>query len=279
MFPETLKILLGQSKSRTPRSEIEKSETQNLNDWLDFNDLDHATAKDIIDQVLSKFDIKGSQQPKTKSIDLSANDAFKICTKALRLRLPKLIKEIELISQEAPRCLSPLVAKHPLAFTFDLGYQNLPFISLHFRNRDCDLLAMAHEFGHALQIVASWDSGHDQMPTLARECCAFLSEIILLEHLKTDFPSLLDAYHSDNMLYFGAYTHEIAKALNDPSLLYKYVWNYPIARYAAQSIAINCTAEGVQQIFSAGPSGGAFLTATLQEQQNAQVHPHDLWRL
>ena len=69
---------------------------------------------------------------------------------------------------------------------FTVQTDSYPIVVLCYRGRIVDLLTVAHEFGHAVQSLAS---GPDFVPPVNREICAFVSELALLKMLRSDLPA------------------------------------------------------------------------------------------
>ncbi|MEM6487450.1 MAG: hypothetical protein AAF677_04140, partial [Pseudomonadota bacterium] len=102
-----------------------------------------------------------------------------------------------------------------------------------------DLLWLAHEFGHAVQAVAA--DGCD-VPPVARETCAFLAELALLDHAAHRAPalaaSLCAAWRRHAGRYYGADRIDLTAALDaaERPAAYDYRWNYPPAHLLARAI-------------------------------------------
>ncbi|MBN7776745.1 hypothetical protein JYP49_05725 [Nitratireductor aquimarinus] len=136
---------------------------------------------------------------------MSAEDAWALASQSLAAALPRLARLIRFVRNRAPKCLEPKAGKPERAFTYDHGRRQLPFVSCNYRGQASDILTVAHEFSHALQIVASAGSA---MPPLAREVCAFIGEHALLDWARQNasplLPRLEAAWAADNQCYMGA---------------------------------------------------------------------------
>lgn len=253
MFPLGLKVLLGEAEN-PPVSSASHPECQaTIADWLDFNGLTREAVQQqlaVIESLdVDAFDRLGVQP----HLGLTVDDAWAFCAESMRVAFPDLKARIDKIEMEAPKCLKPKGTKHPKPFTYDLGFQKLPFVSLHYQERPADLLAMAHEFGHAVQIVASWQNGEGQMPPVARETCAFLGELAVIHHCQVRFPLVPFAHRKADANYFGDTAQELKTAIQDSQAPYRYGWNYPIARLVARCFL---TPHQATRLFKAGKSGG-----------------------
>lgn len=121
-----------------------------------------------------------------------------------------------------------------LPHTIDNGPHGAPEIVVRSPRTPADLLCLAHEAAHAAQALLC---GGRFMPPLAREACAFLGEIALVEWARANepalVPGLLAAWAADDAVYCGADLERLAAALGDTDAPYDYRMNYPIARAAA----------------------------------------------
>lgn len=135
------------------------------------------------------------------------------------------------------------------ATTFDVGahisHPRAPYTLHHedgtgaqvvclYRNLTVDLMALAHECGHALQLSLCKTRF---MPPIHREICAFLGEQALMAYCAQHSPSLfaqLEAvWHAENGIYLGVDACTLSSHASSPEAPYDYRWNYPIARLAA----------------------------------------------
>ena len=136
------------------------------------------------------------------------------------------------------------------ALTLDHGDLIYPTIIYKYSGSVSDTMVIAHEFGHALQIVLS--KGRFVSP-IVREVCAFSGEAILLKWLqdtdKARHNKFAQVWRSDSRKYFVSDGHVLKLALNDPDASYKYGWNYPIARYLAEHISREFTQERLWMVF------------------------------
>jgi hypothetical protein len=125
-------------------------------------------------------------------------------------------------------------ATRPRAVTLDNGAGAFPTIVYSYEGDPGDLLMLAHEFGHALQLRMS---ERRFVPPVIRETCAFLAERALLAATRIGDPLcyryLREAAWADDARYFGRNRDLLEHALARPDTAYRYAWNYPIARYMA----------------------------------------------
>ncbi len=143
-----------------------------------------------------------------------------------------------------------------LPHTIDRGPDRPVLIVLNWKGTPDDVICLAHEVAHALQIIFS---DHKQMPPLAREVCAFLGELNVIAHARTSapdlYPALCDVWPRENDAYLGSDIDLLAAALADPHAHYHYRQNYPIARLAAVELFNRGDGAWLCQLFSSGNDG------------------------
>jgi len=116
-------------------------------------------------------------------------------------------------------------------------------------------ICLAHEMGHAAHYIMS---GASDMPPVARETCAFLSELIVLDAMRENQDSLFEAlravWDAENKAYLGVDVDDLQRALGDPDAAYIYRWNYPLARLAAIEIFQSYKSGNVSltEVFASG---------------------------
>jgi len=119
-------------------------------------------------------------------------------------------------------------------FTLDRGSEHYPLINCRYDGSVADLICLAHEFSHAVQIVASRGRF---VPPVFREFCAFIGELVVLEHLKKARPDIAASYgavwNTENQIYLVEDLKPLRQALKSGETAYHYRWNYPLARMAA----------------------------------------------
>lgn len=263
MLPFGLSVLLGEVDVPPYEDGSPAKPAPSIIDWLNFNNLDRKTVRQYLDQIITPCNLAMPVLNEENGLDLSSEGAWASCAEALRSAMPDLSGVIEKVKHQTPRCLMPNMKKYPKPFTYDLGYHNLPFISLHYQGRKKDLLAMAHEFGHAVQIVASWKTGEGQMPPVARECCAFIAELACMQALEPSIPGLRQLHNTDSAIYFGANKVELEQALLNETCPYQYDLNYPLARHFASRIFEKCASSQQSELFCSSMLGPTMLCELL----------------
>lgn len=144
--------------------------------------------------------------------------------------------------------------------TRDDGPECDPVVVMAWQNRPEDLMCLAHEVAHALQINLS---GHAFMPPVAREVCAFLGELLLLDWCRKSNGSLcshlLDVWREDNKQYLGEDVKSLAEKISEPKAPYHYRMNYPLARIMAVYLFENWTPKQIFDLFTSGSAAMALL--------------------
>lgn len=148
------------------------------------------------------------------------------------------------------------------SFTLHDDGQGNPLVVSHLKGRLSDLLTLAHEFGHAVQIVACRS---DPLPPILREVCAHLAERLVARAWAWTDPDLA-AQAAALVMARGARKREavaraLVLALDHPATPYDYDWNYPVAHHLA-AVAAGMAAADQWRLFS-GRSGLADLTGRL----------------
>jgi hypothetical protein len=142
--------------------------------------------------------------------------------------------------------------------TVDHGVNRAPEIRMAWRGSTSDLMCLAHEVAHAVQLQLSAGSF---MPPVARETCAFLGELALIDWVRKNDPDLasklLSVWREENAKYFGTDCELLRSALADPERHYSYQMNYPLARAAA--VVMWRSGADFQRLFEAGSEAMALL--------------------
>lgn len=233
-----------------------------IGDWLSLHGLDSDLVKDAISAIKAGAvladplrDVEPSTAHSRVEMPGSAIETLThIVVPAFCVALPTLAERIrENLSQIK---LSDFDAAGPkVPHTIDNG-ESLPSgIVMHWSGSPADLLCLAHEAAHAVQLRLSQ---HAFMPPVAREACAFLGELFLLSFVQTRddalFAALMEAWSQDNEAYLMADLDALAEAVQDEETPYHYRMNYPLARIAAAMIFARGDAALIEGLFSAGSS-------------------------
>ncbi|MCP4071059.1 MAG: hypothetical protein GY742_04870 [Hyphomicrobiales bacterium] len=144
--------------------------------------------------------------------------------------------------------------------TIDNGKNTPPTIVMDWEGTPGNLICLAHETAHALQIILS---NHALMPPIARETCAFLGELFLIDYARHRdanlYEQLRQVWDWENETYLATYRNELTLALNDQQTPYHYNLNYPIARLAAMELFRSEGSNWLNKLFSSGANAMKFL--------------------
>lgn len=176
-----------------------------------------------------------------------------------RIALKNMCPEIELESSiahdQAETHLTPCERKYPEPFTADLGKACPPFVSAHFDGSVNGLALIAHEFGHAVQIVATRrHSGKstNRVPPAAREVCALLSEIAMLRYLNVVYRTRQPHTNGFRVRwgqYLGTSMRALIFASKRPDTPYDASWDYALAAAWAISLVKTKSTDLVTRLF------------------------------
>ena len=150
------------------------------------------------------------------------------------------------------------IEKGGLPHTIDHGVGHSPEVKMSWSRSTSDLICLAHEVAHAVQLQLSAGSF---MPPVARETCAFLGELILISWATKNNPDLaaklLVVWREENCRYFGEDCDLLISALTDAGSQYSYRMNYPLARAAA--VIMWRSGENLGSLFRSGSAAMNFL--------------------
>ena len=118
----------------------------------------------------------------------------------------------------------------------------------------------AHEVAHAAQIIMS---NQRWMPPMAREVCAFLGELAVLDYALTTDHGLFQALYRD---WNGRMKHDLdvganllLKRLDELGDPYEYSMNYPLARYLAARVYSRYGPQWIRGFFRSGEAAMDYL--------------------
>lgn len=234
-----------------------------FSDWLALHDVDHGPVQRIVSACRSGVLI-GSPAWLDDPFQEPVSVAPGIATRQTCLHelvIPAF--ETAFAGRDALVGLSALMefrslSHHGVALphTVDRRADSPVLVALDWAGTPSDVICLAHEVAHALQILLS---GHVHMPPVAREVCAFLGELIVIAHAHEAAPELFSAlcgvWHRENEAYLGADAEALLAALADPRALYHYRQNYPIARLAAVDLFERGGGDRMRALFAAGSDG------------------------
>ena len=173
---------------------------------------------------------------------MDSRAAWSMARIALKNMCPEIELESSIAHDQAETHLAPCERKYPEPFTVDLGKACPPFVSAHFDGSVNGLVLIAHEFGHAVQIVAtSRHSGKStsRVPPAAREVCALLSEIAMLRYLNVGYrirQPHTNGFRGRWCQYLGTSMRALIFASKRPDTPYDASWDYALAATWAISL-------------------------------------------
>lgn len=223
-----------------------------LADWLALHELDQATCHSLLDAIRQESAgfSTSAERPSPDYDLLDVEVAWLRAVEAMRLFFASQKDIIDDTFERTTKIRVQQGAKSRKAITLDNGPLTYPTIYFSYGGEPRDVLIIAHEFSHALQIRASQGKF---VPPIMREVCAFIGESALLSHaMGRDpgrYPILADAWRTDTKRYFGTQRDRLDIALSTPAAPYRYAWNYPIARYLAIQIVEHYSRDRIWSVF------------------------------
>jgi len=220
--------------------------------WLNHNKLDYADVVSFFEAIEAPTNILSSDYSISS---ISSTEAWNTAKESLihYFNTKESEQIISRVSLYAPKSLNVSKDKVPQGLTIDRGSNKLPYISCQLSGQTSDLIIVAHEISHAIQIVASNGSS---MPSLAREVCAFIGELALMKHLKltkSPFINIVQSsWEQESIIYFGCDKILLKNSINNPKKSYSYRWNYPIARHLALQLFESTSKSDIWELFSSG---------------------------
>ena len=102
------------------------------------------------------------------------------------------------------------------------------------------------------------------MPPVAREVCAFLGELMLIDWAQQNdtvlFQQLVLVWHDENAIYLGSDLDQLKEAIKDLNQPYDYRLNYPLARMVAAHIFETHSIDDIKKLFSSRKDAPALLS-------------------
>ena len=245
--------------------------TEIFSDWLYIHKLDLNKIKKLVSKIPAQNQTFNKKISNSKS-GYSADEAWELSAKSLSKLLPRQAPLIEEVKNKAEKNLSSNENKLKRPYTLDQGKDDLPFVSCCYMGNIPDLINVAHEFSHAVQIVLSRESQTKEsafMPPLYRECCAFLGEIALIDYFEKEnseiHKQLKLVWANENLKYLSTDVSELKQALENNNLEYSYNWNYPIARLVAlmlhkKSIGNKPNKTTFEKLFASGKKASSLIS-------------------
>ncbi len=226
--------------NREQQPQPQQQPQHSLEDWLKLHRLGAQQCREMLALPLpaeAESKVVGLSKLRAEKAGLGASEAWALARDALGNVFNEESLCLAQVHSSTQTLFDPDPEKFPRAFTLNDGGAGVPLVVCNYRGGIADILTLAHEFGHAVQLVAS---GANFVAPAPREICAFLSELALLEHLRTQNPAL---HVKAKGVWQGAVGNtwrndriDLLAALDAPDpqgCSYDYQWNYPVARLLA----------------------------------------------
>lgn len=235
-----------------------------MRDWLRLHDLDAVTCARLLQRPVTRPPAPECVQPSVPSRVSGASGPaalWELVAQALAGQLPALAGRIEETATRSMVNFAPDPARHPRPFTLYLDARALVYVSCPLPGGGGgDVLLMAHEFGHALQLHCVPGAA---VPPVMRETCAFLAEDLVIAGLRDLAPDLAQSAHAELMRQsrrsLGPMRDRLVACLSRPDKPYAYDWNYPPARVFAHHLSAAGLPQQLEAMFYARTTPGALL--------------------
>lgn len=227
-----------------------------LRDWLELHFTDKKLARDVAHVVRSKYSNRVFSQladtrADLKSSALTRHDCLEAFVKPAMEELLGDSYSVTLLGSIEWSDEVPQSAKFPC--TIDHGAGMAPEICILWDGTANDLISLAHEVAHAVQIQLS---GGAFMPPVARETCAFLGELAVISQAQRTSPALAAdlarVWSEDDKIYLGDDASALLRSLDDDETPYDYRMNYPLARALAVALYEKHDFPSIRSLFAAG---------------------------
>ena len=229
-----------------------------MGDWLELHTaegevLEPGAIADLVERARIR---RPPPEAKASAVRIDPDEALLLVAAAMRAAFPD---QSDLFDDVVLRCEFDFDPAPGPSYT--LQRTGLPpFIRCPFNGTAADLMTLAHEFGHAVQMVAA---GGRFIPPASREIAAFFAERLVIDELaQRDSPLLAAALairHRGDARYLGIDAGPLLAALADPARPYTYRHNYPLARLAAHRAASWLPRSLQWEIFAGRPALAQFL--------------------
>ena len=245
------------------------SQTFHTRDWLHLHDLTAARCLAILSShEAEEAGADTHKEAETGQTPLKA--AFELVVESLRDFVPALAG---IIGETAERCVVdtqvPSDAR-PVTLHGEGGAP--PTIRTPYQGAPRDVLNLAHEFGHCVQLSMA---APRTPPPVLREMAAFFSERALLEYAARRNPALSEplreVWREDERAFLGPDKAALLDALRDNTARYDYRWNYPIARILTAELARRPDRSQIVGVFDGRASTADMVARCLAERPHART--------
>jgi hypothetical protein len=199
-------------------------------DWLALHGLDRGACLRVLDSAPDP----GAGQRRAKDPPYQGRPPWPAVLAAIVRALPLAAPVLARLAREVPVDLAPDPARFPRPFTLHDAGGGVPFVSCPLTGRLSDLLDLAHEAGHACQILAG---GGAELPPVLRETAACLAERLVVQVIGPDHPEMPALLERRQARLVSRHAAALRTALDDRVSPYLYGWNYPLAAILARRAA------------------------------------------
>lgn len=238
------------ASERISASGDQQSPRHTVVDWLALHELDVASCRGLLKAIGPTAAPSAPEQPTAKHHIADIAVAWRTVVAAAQEFMPERRDFIDDVFRNTTKTVVDRKDDSRKALTLDNGPGTYPTILFSYRGDAADLMVMAHEFAHALQLRAS--EGRFTPPVM-REVCAFLGEAGLLahalRHAAAQHFELAAISRRESARYFGVQSDRLAQALSQPTAPYRYSWNYPVARILATRIFDKWSRDQIWSVF------------------------------
>ena len=224
-----------------------------LGDWLNLHELTDSECRQLLDlaAVRLQFGEQDESIPDRPCAHLEGDQAWALAAEAMSNCFPAFRPFIDATKTKARVHFFTDARVAKKAFTLDDGGSGYPHVFCRYNGSASDLLVVQHEFGHAVQIMAS---GGSFLPPIMREVCAFISElslVVLLCKRDLELGNLIKIeWRRQAAASHKKHGSTLARALGDLANPYTYSWNYPIARLVALESFARLSSEQLWRLFA-----------------------------
>lgn len=247
---------------------IHKSQvTCTTEQWLSVHKLQMNELKELLDYISNKSHTSLhfakenlACDPRQTDTTMTGEQSYQLACSALVSDLPIHAEKLRTLLPALTRCFRRKWSGRASAYTVADDGKGSPGIYIDYRGHVVDILRTAHEVGHASQYALSKPA---RVPPMDRELCAFIAEQIALKHclhIDEDLGRDIEkAWHCDNSYYLVNLVDRLCADLKNDRPVYRYYWNYPIARFAALNHYPVMSTSDLQSLFDGKLSGAYYL--------------------
>ncbi len=196
-------------------------------DWLVLHGLTPESCLHLLGPEASE-QVSAEHRPPEVTVP-SGSDLWTLSSEILQVQAPALAAQIARTTEQTLTQFAPDTERFPRAFTLhDIG-NGRPYVSCPCKGTAGDVIRVAHEFGHALQLMSG-----PPLPPVLREICAFASEALVVRGLRDRNPKLAEVASAvlvaNTRHDLGRLHQDLRARLSQPDCPYDYDWNYPLSR-------------------------------------------------